>query len=186
MARQPTGDYDVDVVRVSPHHYAPLVRTGTTTGAPGTFSTTCYVDEGRLAVIGVITVIPGGQAVMVEMTVHGGPATATTTAPVTTSSLRRILVDQIVRAAVTEATVDMPPDDVGDPSTLGERMESASQARAAEAAKHYLAAQASGSSAPTLAVAAEMDVSRSQASRYVRAARDAGLLPPTSPGAPQG
>jgi predicted GIY-YIG superfamily endonuclease len=58
--------------------------------------------------------------------------------------------------------------------------------QAAAAAGFYLAAQASGSPAPTLAVAAAMGVSRSQASRYVRAAREAGLLPPTSPGAPQG
>lgn len=178
------SDYEVDVIRVSPHHGTALVRVGPTTGAPATFSTTCYVDSGKLAVIGTIMVVPGGHATMVEMTIQGGPATKSTITPVTTSSLRRILVDQIVKAALTEATVDMPPGGDVDGERVTERVQSSVKARAADAAKIYADAVAQGSKAPTEAVAAALGVSRPQASRYVRAARDAGLLPPTSPQLP--
>lgn len=171
--------YEVDVIRVSPHHGTTLVRTGPTTGAPATFSTTCYVDRSRIAIIGTIRVLPGGHAAMVEMTIQPGPATGSIDTPVTTSALRRVHVDQIVKAALAEATVDMPPGSDVDAERVTERVQSSVKARASGAAKVYADAVAQGSKAPTEAVAAALGVSRPQASRYVRAARDAGLLPPT-------
>lgn len=176
MARQPT-DYDVDVARVSPHHGATVVRTGPTAGAPAAFSTTVYVDQGKISVIAVIVVRPGGQASMVEATIQSGPATGSMTGPLTTSAFRRILVDQIVKAALAEATVEMPPDEAEGTPT-GDRVAAAASVRATRAAHLYLAAQAAGSRAPVEEVAAEMAVSRRQASRYLRAARAGGMLPP--------
>ena len=58
---------------------------------------------------------------------------------------------------------------------LGRRLTSREQAE--QAARIYTEAVATGSRAPTQAVAAELGYSRSQASRMIRTARDLGLLP---------
>lgn len=85
---------------------------------------------------------------------------------------RIVLLDQISNEITVTDTAVRVRDKQAAPLPRGVR------ARAATAAKVYLEAQNKGNNAPTEAVAAMLDVSRSQASRYVRAARDAGLLPP--------
>lgn len=171
MARPPKNT-DLVLHRIRPGFEPRLVRTGPTTGAPDLIVADYYLEDGTLAVEAMVAVAEGGQARLVHMEVSPGPRAHGPHLPaITTSMLRRILVDQIVKTAVAEATVDMPPEEP-------ERVSRTTVADQAEtAAKHYLEATRTGSRAPTEAVALAMGVSRAQASRYVRAARDQGLIP---------
>ena len=117
-------------------------------------------------------------------------------APITTSRLRRVLVDQLVRTAIEVASVSVPVGDVlpasqavdaGGVTGHGDRGSRVSgvprasgglDADARTAARIYSAAVAGGSGAPAVAVATTMHRSRSQAARYIRRARVLGLLPP--------
>jgi hypothetical protein len=123
---------------------------------------------------------------------------------VTTSGIRKVLVDQLVKAAVAEASTPVQRRDelvvsgegaaweTAGPGPLGEpgpifRMtvqpfpattrQQRLDERARQAAKIYAAAVNSGSRAPGDAVATEMGYSRSQAARYIRRARELGILP---------
>lgn len=143
--------------------------------------------------------------VMVELEVHvpaGGKPAATSmaihcdrSAPLTTTVLRRIPVDQLLRAALEKATVKAAPVEgsakhfrtEGDPENVawgGDALPLEGAGRstplelAQRAAQHYSKALGEGSKSPAMAVVHEMNVSRSTAARYIREARKRGLLPP--------
>lgn len=111
---------------------------------------------------------------------------------VTSRALRAIRLDQLARDAVQqlESPVSMRDDIApgafqvaGEPADQawispvpGRRQ--ASPELAEQAARIYAAAVAEGSGSPTMAVAHRLGYSRSQASRFIKAAREAGLLDP--------
>ncbi|SDC73466.1 hypothetical protein SAMN05216174_10444 [Actinokineospora iranica] len=98
--------------------------------------------------------------------------------PITTSVLRQVLVDQLLRAAVKEAEV--PVDSLSAGTVLGTQPVPATgkaDEDASIAARIYREAVASGNPAPAMAVASSMGRSRAQVARYIRKARQMGLLP---------
>jgi hypothetical protein len=135
-----------------------------------------------------LEVSPGGRTEVRELTVSSLRVEGA--APVSTSTLRRILVDRIVQAVMAEAAryaegkvidrADVQPGAyqlAGDPDDSVRLGAPKTKPRVAWAAQIYRSAMAAGSYAPTQTVAQELHVSRSQASRYVAEARGAGLLP---------
>lgn len=94
---------------------------------------------------------------------------------VTTSVLRQVLVDHLVRAAVDRISrrVDMPGSPV---NPLPHYVRAGRDSRIREAAQAYRNALAQNSPAPVYEVGLSLGYSHSQASRYVRDAFAAGLL----------
>jgi hypothetical protein len=144
-----------------------------------------------------IVVTPGGRASVKDFSV----AARDQAAAVTTSTLRRLPVDYLLRTAlvlVARATkdrsdiqrdafqIDGDPEHVAwvspapPPSGRGREVPGERIARAAEA---YQQALARGSKSPAEDVAAVMGYSRATAARDLRAAREQGLL--DKPGGPQ-
>lgn len=159
------------------------VRTSPTAGVPPRFRAEVHLSEPRLVVYMTVRVIPPGQPRVTEIEIRADPRDS-----ISTTTLRRVLVDPMLRAALTEAETPIEAADhihpgayrfpgapegtywvSPHPSTADERVPAA--------AAIYKSAVAAGSKAPTEAVALELRVSKASASRYVRAARAAGLLP---------
>jgi hypothetical protein len=146
------------------------------------------LDDLGLTVSFRVRVDPGGTIRVADLAIH--PTASPAEGAITSRALRGIRLDQLAREAVRqlEQPASMREDVApgafqvaGDPSDQawvspvpGRRR--APRELAEQAARIYTEAVAKGSRAPTLAVAHELGYSRSQASRIVRAARDAGLL----------
>jgi hypothetical protein len=114
---------------------------------------------------------------------------------ITTSTLRRVLVDQLLQVALDRATVSVTADPEIHPGAFKATGEPDSEAwvsppprppgrgsgtpddRAREAARIYSDAVTRGSRAPGVAVANTMGYSRAQVARYIRRARELRLLP---------
>jgi hypothetical protein len=121
----------------------------------------------------------------------------TAQSPITTSKLRQVPVDQLLQKAVEAATVpasvraewlsslptaeqELPPGrrSAQEPTlTAEERTRIQFDTDARTAAQMWSEAVASGSKSPGMAVAEGMNRSRAQVSRYIRRARELGLLP---------
>jgi hypothetical protein len=189
VARKPKN-FAIEVVgNVRPHERAFSVRVSPTAFVPSRFTAWVVLAQPRVRVDVELAIPPDGrQPIVRELTVTPGVDFA---APISTTTLRRILVDQIVRAVMAKAAAiseghvvdrsDIGPGMyqlVGDPEdNMRFTPPMTADQLTARAAQVYREAQESGSRAPTGAVAAALGYSRSQASRYVRAAREAGLLP---------
>lgn len=172
----------------SPAERSMMLLTRPGRAAPSLIEAMARLDDLGLTLSFHVRVDPGGTIRVAALTIHptGSPADGAITA----RALRGIRLDQLARAAVRqqEQPASMLPDVglgafqvPGDPADQawvspvpGRRR--APREKAEEAARIYIKAVASGSKAPTMAVANELGYSRSQASRLVRAARDAGLL----------
>ncbi|WP_447006649.1 hypothetical protein ACRAKI_09300 [Saccharothrix isguenensis] len=162
---------------------------------PVRFQANFVLDEPDVAATMELFVGPDLRPVVLSMTVK-----AKATAPVTTGVMRQILVDQMTRAAVEKATVPasvrdewlatLPPGfqpveqrEASLPDA-DERVRNQADDDARRAARIYSDAVAAGNRAPAVAVANVMNRSRTQAARYIRRARELGLLPPL--GSPEG
>jgi hypothetical protein len=171
-----------------------LIRHGV--AAPSTVHAAVKLAEFGFAVTLQIRVDVGGTIRVAEMGIHARETP--TYGAITSRSLRSIRLDQIARDAVRqlEYRVSMREDvapgafqqATDEPNTYwvpgsgqvpGRRRTPREQAE--EAARIYAEAVASGSRAPTNAVADALGYSRSQASRMIRTARDLGLLADTAP-----
>ncbi|MGH3263208.1 MAG: hypothetical protein ACRDNS_14565 [Trebonia sp.] len=142
----------------------------------------------------LVRVDGGGRAKIREITV----ASASVEGSITTSALRGLPLDSLLRAALDQATVKVKPrPDIderafqvpGDPDNQAwvsptpaptGRGKKVPQDRVARAAQVYLQALAAGSSAPGEVVAKVLGYSRATAARDIRAARNRKppLLPP--------
>ncbi len=172
--------------QVVPHPRAQLILTSPNTVVPTRFTVGVALEDPRVVVDLDIRVAAGGQPLVAEV----GVKSFADGLWISSTILRSIPLDHLVRAAMNFA--QRPTGDSGDLPFGLFRVEGDTQDvvrssplpdgsdRATVAARIYASALASGSNAPTEAVANEMHVSRSQASRYIRAARKAGLLPPTN------
>lgn len=196
MARQAensevTGAF-VTPGEVTPGERAGWVRTGADTAVPTLIQAVLFLADPEVQVHMLIRVKPGGRAHVSELLLAPGDVTV----PITTSMLRRIPVDALMRDALERATVkvklrpdiherafQVPGDPDGqawvtpEPAPLGRGREVPAD-RVVRAAETYKQALASGSSAPAEVVAATLGYSRATAARDIRAARKRGLLAP--------
>jgi hypothetical protein len=159
------------------------VRTGPDAAAPARFTAAVQLAVPDLRVDVDILVTPGGLPTVQRLTVWASPTTA-----LTSSSLRQVLLDPVVRAAVAAASgptterPDLMPGAFqvkGDPE--GQAWVSApagADDRVRQVARLYNEALSAGSKAPALDVSETVHISRSQVARYIRKARDLGLIPP--------
>lgn len=168
----------VTIERLSPEAYLPA---GPDNAVPVSFEAHFQLGEPPAAVRIEVFVTPDHGPVVLELGIRSNTAT-----PVTTSMLRQVPVDQLLREAMTAAAV---------PASVREEwlasLPSGTTATTAEpgvntpadhdahtAAQIYSEAVASGSKAPAVVVGHRMGRSRAQAARYIRRARELGLLPP--------
>lgn len=176
---QTPKNFAIERVTVTPYEPAGRVRTSTSTAVPTRFFATVYLAEPRMVVEMVVRVAVGGQARVTELRIETDPRDS-----ISTTTLRRVLIDPMLRSALAEASI--PIDERSEvvsnayraPGTPDDSFAAdAADDRVRYAAQIYGHALASGSRAPTEAVALEMHVSKATASRHVREARKAGLLP---------
>lgn len=195
VPRQPKN-FRIDTVSIEvlqPEGYLP---NGPDTAVPSRFEAHFVLGIPEASV--TIEVFIGGdlRPIVLDLSIRSKVRT-----PITTSMLRQVLVDQLLYAALTEATVsatvrddwlaslplgvqpqarrtDPPqvPTTSTDPRPHGQPDD-----EARTAAQIYSEAVAAGNRAPREAVATAMNRSRAQAARYIRRAREQGLLAPLDP-----
>jgi hypothetical protein len=174
----------VSVERLEPGGY---LETGPDTAVPSRFEASFQLASPEAAVTMEVFVGADLRPVVIELRIRSKVRT-----PVTTSMLRTVLVDQLLQAALEKATVpssvrdewlaELPPGSGGaagttPPPSADERVRGNAEEDARTAARVYKEALASGSRAPAVAVAHTMNRSRAQVARYIRRAREMGLLP---------
>lgn len=176
----------VTIDELAPRGY---LSTGSNTAIPNRFQANFGLEKPPAAV--VLEVFVGADLRPVAISVK---VQASTKTPVTTSVMRQILIDQLVQRAVEEATVPastreewlatLPPGAV-QPTDRSDAAPSADQRTrtqadddARRAALIYAEAVSRGNRAPAVAVANVMNRSRTQVARYIRRARELGILPP--------
>lgn len=133
------------------------------------------VVEGRPECIGIeltSTTLPDQPPPALGMPIVG--------APLTTNVVRDLRIGERIRAQRAKIAAQY-----AGPAVSGTAMRRATRERLEEAAAVYREAFARGDR-PTVAVAEHFGISSGGASNLVVRARAIGLLPPTSPGAPQG
>jgi len=188
VARQPKN-FSIAGVSVEPLEPSGYLPVGPDSAVPTRFEASLQLAQPEAAVTLEVFVGSDRRPVVIELTIR-----SKVRAPITTSMLRSVLVDQLVQAAIAEATV---PASVRDewlatlPPGLANPVDAAWMSSAAPvssargnaeedartAARIYQEALATGSRAPAVAVANTMHRSRAQVARYIRRARELGLLP---------
>jgi hypothetical protein len=175
---------------VRPHERATPVRVSPTSAVPSRLTAWVVVVDPHVRVDLELVIMPAAKPQVRELTVTA----ATTDGPssISTSLLRRVLVDPIVDAVMAKAVraaegtvIDRsdvapgayqlpadPEDEFWVPGTP------AVDPRVRRTARVYAQAVAFGNRSPTVAVAEALGMSKASASRYVRMAREANLLPP--------
>lgn len=192
VAREPR-DIEIAGVHVSAEQQVGWVRTGDTTAVPTRFEAKVFLADPAVVVLLLVLVDSGGRPHVREFHV----AARVPNPPITSTLMRRIPVDHLLKAAVDAASVTVKnrpdihagafqlpsdPDHQAwvspQPAPTGRGRE-VPVSRVVRAAEVYLQALAAGSAAPTETVASVLGYSRSSASRDIRNARKQGLLPPT-------
>lgn len=172
MARQPKNFRIGAVSNVDPLKPVTYLQSGPDTAVPMRFRATIQVMEPELGVTIEVFVGPDLQPCIYQLSIL-----TNTQRPVTTSRLRQVLVDQLLRAAMREAEVQvdtLPEGTLVGPAPVlatGKAEENASIA-----ARIYRLAVTSGNPAPAQEVASAMGKSRAQVARYLRKAREVGYL----------
>ena len=198
MPRQPT-DFEIGTVYIDVEDRIAPVSISATEYVPRKFWARFQLVRPKLEVVALIWIAsPGNRPTIRQLTMVANENT-----PVTTTVLRRVLVDQLIKEAVKAAA--MPTrvvtglDVAGHayeahggiwvgpaPQPLSGRGRDTANGNAEAAARIYSAATASGSRAPGMEVKAQMHISRSTATRHIRRARELGLLgPPEAEGQAQ-
>lgn len=191
VARTPR-DFEIESVHVPRREEDAQIRTGTHTAAPAAF--TAYIQLKRPALelqMRVRVDQAGTRPRLIDLHISCDPRAA-----ITTSMLRQVLIDQLLRAALNKASVaveaapDMHPyafrvaDGPSDTAWVSPPLRPQGRGRrtsdelARESARIYSDAVTRGSRAPAVAVANAMGRSRAQVARYIRRARELKLLPP--------
>jgi hypothetical protein len=165
---RPPKDFEIAWVSIEPREPGGYLRTGPDTVVPALFGASFALEKPRAAVMIEVFVGADLRPYVAELTIRANVQT-----PITTSVLRRVLIDQLLREAMAKATVHSR----GDLTVGQERGRGHVEDDARRAAEIYSEAVASGSRAPAVAVANVMNRSRAQAARYIRRARELGLLP---------
>ena len=172
MARQPKDFQIAWVSPVEPLEPVTYLRTGSDTAIPTRFRASIAVAVPKVAVGMEVATGADLEPRICELVIRTNAQR-----PITTSRLRQVLVDQLLRAAVQEAEVpvsSLPEGALAGSATVlaaGKDEDSASVA-----ARIYRQAVTSGNPAPAQAVASAMGKSRAQVARYIRKARELGFL----------
>lgn len=187
---RPPKNFEIGAIKIDelvPTGYLPV---GPDTAIPTRFHAELTLTQPEATVM--IEVAVGSDR---RPTVRALKIKGSVTRPVTTSLTRHILVDQLLQAAMRHAVVpsavrehwleSLPPGTL--PADRGEAeptpvpdlgRRDLAEYRARRAARIYADALAEGSRKPAVAVATVMNRSRGQAARYIRKARELGLLAP--------
>ncbi|SDC74028.1 hypothetical protein [Actinokineospora iranica] len=178
MARQPK---DFRIAWASAEPSAPLgyLLTGPETAIPMRFRASITLETPPATV--TIEVFVGAD---LRPRVHELAIRSNTQFQITTTVLRQVLVEQLLREAVAKAEVPvsaLPPGAILGAPPQPEVAHGKAETDAQTAARVYSQAVTSGSPAPAMAVAREMGRSRAQVARYLRKARQMGLLPELAP-----
>lgn len=188
MARQPKH-FTITSVSVEPLEPSGYLLVGPDRAVPSRFEASFQLARPEAAVTMEVFVGADQRPAVIELTIR-----SKVRAPITTSMLRSVLVDQLLQAAMAEAAVPasardewlatLPPGlanpaDASWPSSAAAGSSASGNAEedARTAARIYREALATGSRAPAVAVANTMNRSRAQVARYIRRARETGLLP---------
>lgn len=182
VAQQPKN-FRIASVVVFPGEHVGSVRISPTEAVPARFRAQALLEVPPLLVELEVFVEPGGFPRVDELTIR-----ATNKARLTGATLRQVLLDQLLRAAIAEASIpaidrsDVAPGafqtSADDEQTAWIGMPPGASERVRLVAEIYNRNVAAGSRAPTQAVADTIHISRPQASRYVKRARELNLLPP--------
>jgi hypothetical protein len=185
-------NFKIDSVSIEPLQPKGYVPTGPDSAVPSRFEAHFALGLPEASVTIEVFVHSNLGPVVIDIAIR-----TRADAPVTTSLLRQVLVDQLLQRAVQAATVpaavrsewlaSLPVsvrdaaqsiDTTREPTlTADERTRIQFDDDARLAAQHYQEAVAAGSRGPTMAVAHAMNRSRAQAARYIRRARQLRLLP---------
>ena len=168
---------------VQAHERSAMVRTGPKRAAPSRFTAYAQLRNPDVQVAVTVALEDGAVPVVEELAIRPGKKT-----PVNSTVLRGILLDQIVPAVVKAASkpITERPDVLpgafqvsGEPDENQAWVSPAPGAneKVLQAARIYRDALSAGSRAPAAIAAEEMKLSRAQVARYIRKAREAGLLP---------
>jgi hypothetical protein len=207
LPRQPPDPYRPGVPRqpknfridsVSVEHLEPegYLSTGSDTAVPSRFEAHFVLGIPEASVTIEVFISTDLRPVVLDLSIRSKVRT-----PITTSTLRQVLVDQLLNAALAEATVPatvrddwlaslpasvQPQSRRIDPkeapaSSKDHRPSGRAGSDALMAAQIYSEAVAAGNRAPAVAVANAMNRSRSQVARYIKRAREQGLLAPLDP-----
>jgi hypothetical protein len=191
---RPPKNFKIDSVSIEPVSPRGYLPTGPDSAVPSRFEAHFTLGLPEASVTIEVLVHPDLGPVVLEIAVR-----TRAEAPVTTTLLRQVLVDQLLQRAVQEATVpaavraewiaslpasardaaqlaDGPRDEI---LTADQRARVQFDQDASLAAQVYQEALAAGNRATTITVARAMNRSRAQAARYIRRAREMHLLPPT-------
>lgn len=192
MPRLPKN-FRIDWVSVEPVESRGYLPTGPDTAVPAFFDAHIQLGDPP-AVVGIeVQVTADAGPAIVELSIRSNSRS-----PITTSVLRQVLVDQLLREAMNAAVVPasvreewlatLPPEHRERAVSTGTAPvpDGLSQADrdAHTAAQIYTEALAAGSKSPAVMVGHTMNRSRPQVARYIRRARELGLLPPL--GSPEG
>jgi hypothetical protein len=184
-------EFKINEVLVQRSEQTALIRTGPDTAVPSRFTATVALQQPELTVwMDVIMTQAGTRPNLVDLRLQ-----VDFRASITTSVMRQVLVDQLLQAALDKATIHIEDDPRAHPHAFRTEGDPEDQAwvsppprppgsgrntpdkHAREAARIYSEAVMRGSRAPGVAVAHEMGYSRAQVARYIRRARELGLLP---------
>jgi hypothetical protein len=190
---RPPRDFQVAEFRAQAEERSAAIRNGPQTAIPSRFTAVARLVEPPVHVSLWAVADNDGYGHVRVWRLEIENAEAMSAGSITTSRLRELLVDQLVKRAVKELEVpwtarpehgedafEIPGDSE---ATVRVGLPPAGERRALpdvsvdEAATIYNDAVHAGNRAPTLAVARELDYSRSHASRLIREARRRGLIP---------
>jgi hypothetical protein len=176
-------NFAIGSVTVHPDEDVAPVRTGPGTAVPSRFIAELQLAEPDLRVAVAIRVTPGGSPAVEAMQVWASNRT-----PLTSGTLRKVLVDPIVRASMAAAAqpvTDRPDIAPGAYQIQGDAEHQAwisapagATDRVRQVARLYTEALTAGSKSPGQDAANAVHISRAQAARYIKRARELGLIPP--------
>lgn len=182
MPQRPRN-FEIAHVATEPAERAAMVSTGPGLAAPSRFMAYVQLAIPSLRLTLAIIVTSGGLPIVDYVTIWGNGQD-----PLSSGLLRKVLLDPIIRAAVAEASVpvtDRPDVAPGAFHVDGEPEEqlwvstpAGATERVQQIARLYNEALTAGSRSPGLEAANAVHISRAQAARYIKRARDLGLIPP--------
>lgn len=174
MARLPKDFRIAWVSPVEPREPITYIRTGPDTAVPTRFRASIALATPDAAVQIEVFVGADLRPRVFDLSIRTNVQT-----PVTTSLLRRVLVDQLLREAMAKA--ETPVSSLPAGTTVGPELHAHEPIGKADedaqtAARIYSEAVTAGNPAPAVSVATAMGRSRAQVARYIRRAREIGLL----------
>lgn len=182
---QPPKSFRIGSLSVRTSERTGYVRTSATAAVPAKFTAVVLLEQPALEVELSVLVEEGGFPRAESLLIR-----ATNKVALNSTTLRQVLLDQLLRAAIAEASVpaidraDIAPGafqlEGGNEKTAWLGAAPGTTERVQLVADIYNRSVAAGSRAPTQAVAETVGISRPQASRYIKTARELGLIQPAS------